>query len=150
MTRDDKSKALMALQDTCRSWRIPYDQLNRVEQVYLLIWDLESQVCNGGFDQFFSNTSGDHANETEGACRAIGANQVAEMVAEAVGVWPGEIPVDLDARQDAMDNLPESAREIWGSLDEKFYAYPDDLVTLLYDYIEANATEMVGFAGIMR
>ena len=46
-----------------RFWRVPYDQLTYPERVFGLIWELESEVNNGGFEQYFSNSTPDDLSE---------------------------------------------------------------------------------------
>lgn len=41
-----------------RFWRVNYEALSRAEQIFLMIWELEAEVNNGGFHQYFSNSSG--------------------------------------------------------------------------------------------
>jgi hypothetical protein len=41
-----------------RFWRVDYDQLSFEERAFGLIWELESEVNNGGFHQYFWNSTG--------------------------------------------------------------------------------------------
>ena len=56
----EMNRRLIALSENpnVRFWRIDPAELSRSERTFLAIWELESQVNNGGFFQFFSNTSG--------------------------------------------------------------------------------------------
>src|SRR5262245_55698170 len=59
------------------------------------LWDVswfETQVENGGVDQFFFNSTGDRAIETLEALRAIGADDSARLVEAAVALFPGAAP----------------------------------------------------------
>ena len=53
MTIDNRemNRRLIKLSEspTARFWRIDYDKLSTPEQIFLLIWELESEVNNGGF-----------------------------------------------------------------------------------------------------
>lgn len=40
------------------------DGLSPAERVFLCVWNLEAEVNNGGFGQFFANSAGDNALET--------------------------------------------------------------------------------------
>jgi hypothetical protein len=107
--------------------------------VALCVDDLDREINNGGFDQFFWNSSGDHAHETVRALEAIGAPQAAQIVREAIACFPAAVaPADRDQRADLMAKLPQSVRETWGTLDDRFYRYPDDLTALLRRYAAAN------------
>ena len=39
------------------------------ERVFLYVWNLEAEVNNGGFEQFYLNSAGDNAIETPVALR---------------------------------------------------------------------------------
>jgi hypothetical protein len=62
------------------------DALSPAERVFLCVWNLEAEVNNGGFEQFFVNSAGDNAAETPGALRQIGAAQAAAIAEEANSV----------------------------------------------------------------
>ncbi len=53
--------------------------MNPIEIVDLVV-ELEDEVNNGGFHQFFNNSSGDNTAETIQALEAIGATVVAEIL----------------------------------------------------------------------
>ena len=51
--------------------------LSKEERIFYITQTLEMEVNNGGFSQFFYNSSGDFSNELVGAFTAIGANATA-------------------------------------------------------------------------
>ena len=116
------------------------DNLSAPQRVFYLNQNLEREVNNGGFHQFFFNSSGDHADETVGALEAIGALKTAELLRGAIGKFPdGKVPKDQDERQVLMlDTLPNS---IFGDVDEKFFAYEDPLTDLNFEWIRKNVGE---------
>lgn len=121
-----------------------YDQegfasLTPDEQVAYCVDALEREVNNGGFDQFFLNSSGDTVPETLAALEAIGAAQVAAMLREAVSLFPGgEPPRDREERYQRALGAPEATREAWNGLDSRFYDYPDDLTALMRAFVTRN------------
>jgi hypothetical protein len=56
---------------------------------------LEGQVNNGGFDQFFFNSSGDYAHEILTAYREIKAYNTVELIKNAIDLFP-VLPVPKD------------------------------------------------------
>jgi hypothetical protein len=52
-----------------------------------MIWDLEAQVNNGGFIQYYDNTSGDTAYFAMEALRSVGAEQMCAIVEQAHTVF---------------------------------------------------------------
>lgn len=96
-----------------------------------LIDTLEMEVNNGGFDQYFFNSTGDSAKEAAEALEAIGAHNMAAIVKRAIAKFPGgEVPADRNARQAVLEEIsPE--REAFEELDAEFLKYPDNLAALL-------------------
>ena len=118
---------------------VGFAALTEAEQTVYCLDALEREVNNGGFDQFFFNSSGDTAMETVLALERLGASHTAGLVRRAVGVFPGGRPAaDRDAREKHMDALPESARELWSELTDAFCEYRDNLTALERAYVQAH------------
>mgnify|MGYP003311731553 CR=1 FL=1 len=113
--------------------------LNQEERVFYIVQQLEMEVNNGGFSQFFYNSSGDLSNELVYACNEIYAYRTAELCQRALDAFGRPMPVDRMEREEFLDEL-ESDRvdEILDACDEAFYKYPDDIETLCYEYIFRN------------
>jgi hypothetical protein len=115
------------------------DALSPAERVFLCVWNLEAEVNNGGFEQFFINSAGDNAVETPAALREIGAAQAAVIAEEANGLFrPSGPPTDRDARAEALERLGGPATDALNALDARFYKYPDNLEALLRQFVERN------------
>jgi hypothetical protein len=63
----------------------------------------QSEVLNGGFDQYFFNSTGVLAPEAASAFRQIGMPQTAAAVERAMSFFGIEYPRDRDERQEAID-----------------------------------------------
>jgi hypothetical protein len=104
-------------------------------RVYMLVRELEDEVNNGGFHQFFYNSAGDETAETVDALEIIGADAMADILRRAMERFrDGVVPKERFARQRV---LPEPSSLV--DLDMEFYAYPDDLAELLAEYKRLNA-----------
>lgn len=99
-----------------------------------LIDELEAEINNGGFNQFFFNSAGNHTEEIIKALVKIGAFRTAEIVKKAASKFPGGMPSkDRDERQEALEEIsPDS--DAFEELDEEFLAYEDDLASLVANY----------------
>ena len=76
-----------------------FGSLNKEQRIVAAIWNLEAEINNGGFDQFYSNPTGDHALFTEEALSAIGSKKVLGFLKEANATFPDEKPsADREAR----------------------------------------------------
>lgn len=69
----------------------PWTQLSKQERVILAVWQLEAEVNNGGFDQYFRNSAGEHAPCAIEALEEIGAPNCAAIVRRAVRLVLGEV-----------------------------------------------------------
>jgi len=107
------------------------------QKVFSAITELESQVNNGGFQQYFGNGA-ETSMFAPTALRAIGAEQCASIVEEALALVPPALPSDLDARWEIMSSLPEPIMEQLTALDDRFFGYPDDLTDLLFAFVAAH------------
>jgi hypothetical protein len=144
VSRMDKNRILIQLAEspTVQYGKVAYDKQSKPQQVFSAVWGLESEVNNGGFAQYFENSTGEMALDTEAALRAIGAHRAAGIVAKAVAVFPGGAPPrDHDARQRLLDSVSDEARSAWENLDQEFFKYPDDLTSLLYAWVKAHPYE---------
>jgi hypothetical protein len=120
---------------------IPLHQLTEHEQTVILVWSLDGEVGNGGFEQFYFNSSGDYAAETVRALERIGAHRTAAIVAEASQPFPTQPPpADRDKRITELDTLAESARPTWDRLEREFYTDPDGLGGLLVAYLKLTGS----------
>jgi hypothetical protein len=135
----------LAESETARFWTTPFSELTEPERTFVTIWTLEADVNNGGFDQYYLNSSGDHAHDAPRALRAVGAETMAQIVDDANAVFgPGGPPADRDARLAALEALGPEAEERWNELDDRFFEYPDDLTGCLNAYVQANRAQIQG------
>jgi hypothetical protein len=106
------------------------------ERVFYLVWWLEAEVNNGGFNQFFFNSAGDYATETVEALRTIGAEKTAVLAELACDVFSPAVPSPNRAeRQDQVIALSEPQNAKLSQLDKAFFAYPDNLSKLLTSFM---------------
>jgi len=116
-----------------------FDSLTDAEKNFHYIYWLEAEVNNGGFDQYFFNSAGDHAQDAVGALQAIGANHTAQLLREAMAVFPeGLAPHDRGLRQEQLLEIGEEGEELLNGLDSKFYEYNDNLTVLLVAYVRQH------------
>src|SRR5256885_16300545 len=106
----------------------------RKKEIAKLIEDLEAEVNNGGFDQFFYNSSGDNNAETIQALEAIGATTMTDIVRRAAAKFPQALPPkDRSERQGILLQISTEA-DAFGELDAEFYGYAAELTGLLGAY----------------
>jgi hypothetical protein len=100
---------------------------------------LEREINNGGFNQYFFNSSGDFAHKTVQSLQTIGANKTADILQKAIDQFPNSnVPEDRTERQEILEQIQETADVVWEDLDQKFFSYEDDLNTLNIEFVRKN------------
>src|SRR5579859_3566898 len=65
----------------------------------------QSEICNGGFHQFFGNSTGVLATEAVEGFRKIGQYQVATLIEKAMSLVGSEYPRDRKERQTRLEQI---------------------------------------------
>ena len=116
-----------------------YGKLTEPQKLFYFNQNLEREINNGGFNQYFCNSSGDNAHETILSLKAIGADKTANILQKAIDQFPDKkVPKDRDERTEIVEQIEELADEVWEELDQKFFTYEDDLNTLNIEFIRKN------------
>ena len=90
-----------------------FARLSKAARHLFAVWWCDSEVCNGGFHQFFSNSTGVLAPEALEGFRAIGLIECAELVELALRKFGEPYPRDREARQAALKLIepPSDSRQ---------------------------------------
>jgi uncharacterized protein DUF4375 len=122
--------------------RSAFEDLSPPERVIACLTEIEMEVNNGGFNQYYWNSPGDHSLEAAAALKELGAQHTAALLTEANAAFGSGGPdSDRERRWAQMKALGESASVKWGELDGAFYEYKDDLSKLAARYIRSNRLE---------
>jgi len=116
---------------------VGFEKLNLVQQQLVCVWGACGEVGNGGFWQFFFNTSGDRALSTPESFEAFEAPEFAAIFRVALSEFKDGAPsTDLDERRQEIESLPDSAFGAWDDLSGKIDTFAmDDRIN---DFIRAN------------
>ncbi len=132
----------MSASDRTQFGRVAFRDQSEIHQVFSAIWELESQVNNGGFEQYFCNSDGDAVSFAPTALRTIGAKACASIVQRALAVVSTQpLPDDPAERERLVHDLDDAAVGRLNELDGEFFAYPDNLTDLLYEFVSAHPEE---------
>lgn len=82
----------------------------------------QSEVCNGGLDQFFWNSTGVLAPEAVEGFREIGQIQIANLLEAAMNLVASPYPRDREERQALLSQVPKEALD---ALDKTFFVLID-------------------------
>jgi hypothetical protein len=84
----------------------------------------QSEVCNGGFHQFFNNSTGVLAPEAVKGFHAVGMGTAGEIVSKAMLVFGAPYPREQLHRKAFLGSIPGETRKEWDpfvALDTAFY-----------------------------
>ena len=113
-----------------------FSELSGTEQLVFCIWWLEGEVNNGGFHQFFTNSSGDFYFETLDALEKIRAYKTKALLQKASSLaFKGDPPKTQFAREEALATNDDSIFDKLYELDKQFYKYEDDIEYLVNSYL---------------
>jgi len=112
------------------------------QKVFSSIWAIESEVNNGGFSQYFLNSSCETAGFVAEALDVIGAPLTADICRRAIAAaFPAGLPSSPDAISLVAANFPDETADELNGLDEEFFGYPHDLTKLLFAYVSKHPEE---------
>ena len=112
------------------------------QKVFSAIWAVESEVNNGGFSQYFINSSAESASFVVEALETIGAPKTASICSRAIATaFPTGLPATVEVIRSIAADFPDEILEKLETLDQEFFAYPHNLTDLLFAYVSRHPEE---------
>ncbi len=121
-----------------KATRVGEENLTQEERIILIIEALESEVNNGGYEQFFGNTSGEYAPVLVDALNRIGLPGTAVISQQAIDALGIRGPLTVDAIDRAMQEESEERTKKLQACDKRYFAEAGDLSGPLLEFIKAN------------
>lgn len=116
-----------------------WEGLTHPQRIYWAVCDLDSEVNNGGLDQYFSNSTGDHAKEALEALYAIGmperANRLKKEFARFGAFGPN---VDRTIREGQLEKLRKKKEDPFEEFNDAYYADKSSVYASLAIYAVKN------------
>ncbi len=139
---DDTNKIIIEIDnyicELCQ-WGEKMENLSNLQKCFYFNQNLEREINNGGFSQYFFNSSGDYALETIESLNLIGANKTAKILEKAIAQFPeSKVPIDKVLREEILEQIEEKANIVWEQLDDEFVKYDDDLNSLNLEFVKKN------------
>jgi hypothetical protein len=114
-----------------------FSNLTEHQKLFYLNQNLEREINNGGFEQYFRNSSGDNAHETLLSLKAIGAHKTADILQQSIDQFPNKLVTKFrEKRIKNIEQIEERVKEVWNMLDQQFYKYEDDLNSMNINYVK--------------
>jgi hypothetical protein len=112
------------------------------ETTILAVEALEREVNNGGYGQFFINSSKEYAPIVVDALRRIASTEVATLTQDAINALGIEGPVTIKAIDLAMEEENTERDDALEACDERYYKVVGDLAGRLFQFIKSNRREI--------
>ena len=113
-------------------------KMSEEELVILAVESFERQVDNGGFCQFFYNSSVEYAPIIVSSLQKIGCNEVAALMTKAIELLDVEF-LDRDVILERINSFDEELENALGELDDVYFNETNDIPTYaLFGYIKNN------------
>ena len=119
--------------------------LSKPERVILAVEAIEREVNNGGFLQFFVNSSLEYTKDIVEAFQLIGCPATAGLCQKSIDLLGVQDLTDLDAIEAASFEVDddESRVEQFNALDDEYYAGAEEPIAVkLFEYIKINRDEI--------
>jgi hypothetical protein len=120
-----------------------FDQLSESERILATVWQFAAGVANHGFVGYYLSHRGDLAFHAPEALRAIGANELATIAAEANAQFDeGGPSPDTKVRAEQVERLGEAVRNSFGALEQRYFAAEESIDALFEAWFERHKDSM--------
>lgn len=121
------------------------ERLSLEARLVYLVWCLDGEIHNGGFDQFFYSSLGNYSIELLGHLETIGAVKSRELLSRAISLFPDSRPAkDQEARFKQLKELETPEIQILLSdLDQQFWKYEDNLACRVNEFVRQHPTATI-------
>jgi hypothetical protein len=125
--------------ETVMSW-------NKSRQAIYMIWALEAEVNNGGYNQFYFNSSGQFYKRLPDVLKLVGANKFADLTKRANETFEKENPKITQHQDGTLEGVSKSYDDNpLNKYDDEFYDLykTENLHQFQVDYIRKNKTDFI-------
>jgi Domain of unknown function (DUF4375) len=120
-----------------------FDELNPEEQVLIGTWELVNEIYNGGFMQYFHNSSRDRARPMVGILRSIDARRAADILEAALVVaGPGTHWGDEPNFLTAINSMPVDKLDYLTALERNLYDELDGLHLQVFRFLSKHRDQI--------
>lgn len=119
---------------------------NKSRQAIYMIWVLEGEVNNGGYNQFYFNSSGQFYKHLPDVLRYIGASKFADLTKRANETFEKENPKIIQHQDGTLEGFSKSYDDNpLNKYDDEFYALykTENLQQTQVDFIRKNKKEFI-------
>jgi hypothetical protein len=145
LSSDNTNKSIIELDnfigDLC-AYGDNMDKLTEPQKQFYYNQCLEREINNGGFNQYFANSSGGFAHQTVQSLILIGASATAQILQKAIDQFPdNKVPQDRNKRIELVEQMEVTSNDVWEELEEKFFEYEDNLNMLNLSFVKQHKSD---------
>lgn len=119
------------------------ENLSSTELTLFSVYELISEVENGGFIQYLENSSGDRAHQALAGLRHIGAPESAAILERVIArLGSGAAVPERSARFVVLQQLGEQEWHAIEAENDAFYGQPEPLWALLAEYCRKHRDQL--------
>jgi Domain of unknown function (DUF4375) len=120
-----------------------FEELNLAEQALIGTWELANEVYNGGFTQYFHNSSRERAKPMVGVLRSIEAARVVAILESAIALaGPGTRWGDAPDFLAAVNSMPEDVTKQIHERKGQLYDELDDLHLKVFRFLSEHRDQI--------
>jgi hypothetical protein len=118
------------------------ENLTEEERIILAVEALEREVNNGGYEQFFLNSSNEFTSIIVESLKRIDCPRTAEITQMAIDAIGISGPVTVQAIESAMGKENDQREARLSECDDLYYRGEEDIAGRLFDFIKENRTSI--------
>lgn len=113
------------------------------QKQFLAIEEMQAQVNNGGYHQYFWNSSGDLVPYCLEGLERIGGTSYRNLLMRAMSLFPeGKVRQDRRARQDLLEEMGDAGEDALNDLSSEYYEMEGiDISAALLELVKMNRHE---------
>ena len=136
-SKDVLQKLSRLVRQKCDEQKIQISSLSLVERIPNRLLMFNFEVRNGGFCQYFDNSSGDDWPELRDILESIGAVNTTNLLEQALSIFPNGTPATNNAAiREQLNEMDDSGFDILYALDKKYYSQEENIFTLAVNYLK--------------
>lgn len=114
-------------------------KISETENVVLVIEAIAREVNNGGFSQFFYNSSSEYTPDLVNSLELIDCPKTAILAKQAIALLDLK-SLDIDSIEERINSEDEVLEQKLGLLDDKYYEGTEIIDEQLFQFIKENST----------
>jgi len=122
------------------------ERLSKECRLVYLLWCFNGEIYNGGFDQLFTNSLGNHCMEIMQGLDVVGAKISYNLLGKALSWFPNSSP-SSDRRERWAQHELFSEQQAYQTdidrLDKEFYKDEDKLTEIICDYVMHHGSAFI-------